>query len=247
MQQKLLVANRGEIALRIIRAARTLQIPTVAIYTPADATAPHVVLADQAVAIHPEDGDPASNSRGYLDAEHIVDICLANGVTLVHPGYGFLSENPQFAALIESKGITWLGPTSQTIEAMGLKHIARTIASTAGLPVVPGSQGLVHELNEAIGLADGIGFPVMLKSTAGGGGIGLVVCHNAGELTSKFSATQQRAKVLVYAILHADTTHTTSSHSFITTASSLKDTFRQRDILKYRYVYRYMSTIILPH
>ena len=133
---KLLVANRGEIAVRILRTAKQLGLRTVSIYTQSDATAPHVILADEAVALRDDDPDPLNNSRGYLDADLIADICEKHSVTLVHPGYGFLSENADFARLIEKKGITWLGPRSETIEAMGLKHTARTIAVEAGVPVV---------------------------------------------------------------------------------------------------------------
>lgn len=195
VQHKLLVANRGEIAVRILRTAKRLGIRTVCIYTHSDATAPHVALADEAVALHPEDSDPFTNSRGYLDQEHIAHICTARGVTLVHPGYGFLSENASFAALLESKGITWLGPNSRTIEAMGLKHTARKIAVDADVPIVLGSDGLIHDVEAAKRVCEDVGYPVMLKSTAGGGGMGLLVCYNEEELLKKFITTQERAKV----------------------------------------------------
>ncbi|KAJ3520677.1 hypothetical protein NM688_g9128 [Phlebia brevispora] len=196
--QKLLVANRGEIAVRILRTAKRLGIRTVSICTQSDATAPHVALADESVALRPDDDDPPTNSRRYLDAAHIADICVSHNVTLVHPGYGFLSENHEFAALIESQGITWVGPTSQTIQAMGLKHVARSVAIAAGVPVVPGSEGLVHDLVEAKSNAQRIGYPLMLKSTAGGGGMGLIVCRNEEDLTVKFLETQERAKSLFH-------------------------------------------------
>lgn len=203
-QHKLLVANRGEIAVRILRTAQRLGIRTVSVYTQSDATAPHVVLADDAVALRHDDPDPLSNSRGYLDAELIADICVAQEVTLVHPGYGFLSENAGFAELIESRGITWLGPRPETIKAMGLKHTARMIAVEAGVPIVPGSEDLVHDIEAAKLVCEDVGYPVMLKSTAGGGGMGLVVCNDVNELVEKFPATQARAKVC-YPLRTSDT------------------------------------------
>ncbi|GBE85595.1 Putative urea [Sparassis crispa] len=193
---KLLVANRGEIAVRILRTAKRLGIPTIAIYTRSDATAPHVLLADEAVALRPEDDDPVSNSRGYLDAETIVDVCKDRKVTLVHPGYGFLAENAHFASLLVEAGITWLGPRVETILAMGLKHQARVLAVEVNVPLVPGSEGLLDNVEDAVKVAVEIGFPIMLKSTAGGGGMGLVVCQNSEELRAKFSATQERARTL---------------------------------------------------
>lgn len=193
--QKLLIANRGEIAVRILRTAKKLGISTVAVYTRSDATSLHVLLADKAVPLRPDDADPLSNSRGYLDADAIVDICKARNVTLVHPGYGFLAENANFAAELEQNGVTWLGPDAKTIRAMGLKHEARAAATRANVPTVPGSDGLVADADAPSNIAARIGFPVMLKSTAGGGGMGLVVCQDESEVRAKFEATQQRAKV----------------------------------------------------
>ncbi|KAH9896131.1 urea carboxylase [Cubamyces lactineus] len=197
-RHKLLVANRGEIAVRVLRTARRLRIRTVAVYTRSDATAPHVVLADEAVALRPEDDDPVSNARGYLDADAIVTICKERGVTLVHPGYGFLSENAHFAQMVVDAGIAWLGPRPDTIEAMGLKHRARELAVEVDVPLVPGSKSLLRDVEDAVDLANGIGYPVMLKSTAGGGGMGLVVCHSAEELRVRFASTQARAKSLFH-------------------------------------------------
>ena len=196
-EHKLLIANRGEIAVRILRTAKKLGIPSVAIYTRSDSTSPHVTQADEAVPLLPDDPDPLSNSRGYLDAETIVDICRSRNVTLVHPGYGFLSENADFARALEQNGITWLGPDARTIHTMGLKHEARALAVQAGIPVVPGSDGLVTDANVAVDAANRVGFPVMLKATAGGGGMGLVVCQDEAELMRKFISTQERAKVSV--------------------------------------------------
>ena len=194
-QQKLLVANRGEIAVRVLRTAKRLHIPTVAVYTRSDATSPHVLLADEAVALRPDDADPVSNSRGYLDAEAIVDICKERGVTLVHPGYGFLSENTHFATILRDAGVTFLGPRPETIQAMGLKHEAKALAVEVEVPLVPGSDGLLESEEEAVEVADKIGYPVMLKSTAGGGGMGLVICRSADELRVRLHSTRERATV----------------------------------------------------
>ncbi|KAI0759541.1 urea carboxylase [Trametes elegans] len=195
---KLLVANRGEIAVRVLRTARRLGIPTIAVYTRTDATAPHAILADEAVALRADDEDPVSNARGYLDADAILTICKERGVTLVHPGYGFLSENERFAQMVVDAGITWLGPRPDTIEAMGLKHRARELAIEVDVPLVPGSKSLLRDADEAVALADSIGYPVMLKSTAGGGGMGLVVCNTAEDLRVKFASTQARAQTLFH-------------------------------------------------
>ena len=192
---KLLIANRGEIALRIIRSAKQLGIPTVAVYTQADATSPHVSEADEAIALRDGVEDPASNAQGYLDAAAIVQVCKSREVTLVHPGYGFLSENATFAQMLHDAGITLLGPSVDVIRDMGLKHRARAFAVEAGVPVVPGSEGLLKNVDEAIELSSEIGYPVMLKSTAGGGGMGLVICRDEEQLRSSFVTTQTRAKV----------------------------------------------------
>lgn len=194
---KLLIANRGEIAVRIIRTAQRLKIPTVAIYTAVDSTAPHVHLANESVLLRPNDEDTASNSKGYLDCEAIADICVEYKVTLVHPGYGFLSENAGFARALERRGVQLLGPTAQIIEDMGLKHHARTLAAKAGVPIVPGT-GLIESADEAVEFAQRVGYPVMIKATAGGGGMGLVVCTDRQELASKFEGAKQRSKVVTY-------------------------------------------------
>jgi urea carboxylase len=194
-EQKLLVANRGEIAVRILNTASKLGIRTVAVYTEADATSPHVTLADEAVLLHSEDPKPSTNSRGYLDIESIIEVCKAKNVTLVHPGYGFLSEHAAFASALEEVGITWLGPNAETIQHMGAKHAARATAVSAGVPVIPGSDGLVADAVTATETAKRVGFPVMLKSTAGGGGMGLVVCQNEDEVEKKLEPTRERAKV----------------------------------------------------
>jgi acetyl/propionyl-CoA carboxylase alpha subunit len=195
-EQKLLVANRAEIAVRIIRTAKRLGITTVAIYTPSDALAPHVSIADYAVPLLGQaNAESESEFRAYLSASSILAICKAHAITLVHPGYGFLSENHEFAFLVREAGITWLGPSPEVIRTMGLKHEARIIAIKAGLAVVPGSEGLVPEVEEAVKIIKEIGYPVMIKATAGGGGMSLVVCFDEADLRQKFDATRQRAQV----------------------------------------------------
>ncbi|KAH8094908.1 allophanate hydrolase subunit 2-domain-containing protein [Cristinia sonorae] len=204
---KLLVANRGEIAIRILRTAKALGVPTVAIYTPVDATAPHVLLADESIALLPylgsqektgDEVDLAVSSKGYLDIDAIVKVCEDHGITLVHPGYGFLSENASFARALAEKGVCLLGPDWKTVEEMGLKHRARALAIEAQVPVVPGSDGLVTTVEEGIQVAAQVGYPLMLKATAGGGGMGLVVCRDEEELKAKLPATQKRALSLFH-------------------------------------------------
>ncbi|KAI0339186.1 urea carboxylase [Trametopsis cervina] len=196
---KLLVANRGEIAVRILRTARRLLIPTVAIYTRTDATSPHVTAADMAIPLRADDPDQASNARGYLDIDAIVDICVTHGITLVHPGYGFLAENADFAAALVGKGIGWVGPRPDIIRGMGLKHQARAAAQRAGVPVVPGSgDAVLGDVEEAIRVAGEVGYPVLLKATAGGGGIGIAVCKSSEDIRAKFDATRERAASLFH-------------------------------------------------
>ncbi|KAH8104150.1 allophanate hydrolase subunit 2-domain-containing protein [Phellopilus nigrolimitatus] len=201
-EHKLLVANRGEIAVRILRTAKRLGVRTVSVYTEADATAPHVLLADEAVPLNTPASDEErtanENAKAYLNASAIVRICIERSVTIVHPGYGFLSENAQFAMLLAESGITLLGPSVSVIEEMGLKHRARALAIKVEVPVVPGSDGLIANLEEAEHVAEEIGYPVMLKATAGGGGMGMVVCRDVGQLRTNVLSTQQRAKTLFH-------------------------------------------------
>ncbi|KAJ7810720.1 allophanate hydrolase subunit 2-domain-containing protein [Mycena olivaceomarginata] len=171
---KLLVANRGEIALRIIRTAKVQGIVTVAIYTSSDALSPHA----------------------YLSGSRIIALCQEHEVTMLHPGYGFLSENSAFAQAVLDVGIIWLGPKPDVIRTMGLKHLARDVAMKAGVTCVPGSEGLVPDAADARAIAGRIGFPVMLKASAGGGGMGMVVCADEDALAEAFSRTTQRAKEL---------------------------------------------------
>ncbi|KAG6373685.1 allophanate hydrolase subunit 2-domain-containing protein [Boletus reticuloceps] len=195
---KLLVANRGEIAVRVLRTAKHLGISTIAVYSPSDALSPHVSLADEAALLkdtsQPSDGQP--ESKLYLSLSAIIAVCKDRHVTMVHPGYGFLSENPDFAQAVVDAGMIWLGPQPNVIRAMGLKHEARTLAAKAGLPLVPGSQGLVNTQADALRIASEIGFPVMLKATAGGGGMGLVICNDDTELSARYESTRERAETL---------------------------------------------------
>jgi urea carboxylase len=198
---KLLIANRGEIAVRIIRTAQRLGIATVAIYTSSDALSPHVAIADQAAHLQNHTSDQqqlASESKLYLSSAIIISICRQYQVTMVHPGYGFLSENEEFALSVEAAGMIWLGPKPDVIRIMGLKHEARSLAANAGLQLVPGSQGLVNTLNEALSISNAIGFPVILKATAGGGGMGLLVCRNSSDLSECFISARERATSLFH-------------------------------------------------
>ncbi|KAH7886782.1 allophanate hydrolase subunit 2-domain-containing protein [Phlebopus sp. FC_14] len=198
-RHKLLVANRGEIAVRIMRTAKRLGIRTVAVYTPSDALSPHVSAANEAVPLKEGSGGTAqsvSESNLYISATPIISVCKDRNVTMVHPGYGFLSENVDFAQSVIDAGLLWLGPQPHVIRAMGLKHEARILAANAGLPVVPGSQGLMATFEDALSVSNQIGFPIMLKATAGGGGMGLVICRDEGELSVQFKNTKQRAESL---------------------------------------------------
>ncbi|WVQ77236.1 urea carboxylase [Cryptococcus sp. DSM 104548] len=192
---KLLIANRGEIALRIIRSAKALAIPTIAIYTRPDAASPHVSAADEAYPVGGEDGD-GSDPRGYLDIDAIVKVVQKSGATMVAPGYGFLSENAAFAEAIESIGVTFLGPTPHQMTSMGLKHEARAVAKKAGVPIVPGSDGEVTSLQDAVQVAAGIGYPVLVKASGGGGGMGMQVCQSEQELIANFESTRQKGAAL---------------------------------------------------
>jgi urea carboxylase len=183
-----LVANRGEIAVRLVRAARMLGLRTVAVFSDADRGAPHVRLADEAVRL-----GPAAPSESYLRADAIVDAAIATGAELIHPGYGFLSEDADFAESVERAGLTFVGPTPHQLRVFGTKHTARAAAMTAGVPVFPGSE-LLGSAAEAVAAANAIGYPVMLKATAGGGGIGMQVCRDALELRAAFDRVTRLAE-----------------------------------------------------
>ena len=188
MFKKLLVANRGEIAVRIIRAARELGLGTVAVYSEADRESLAVRLADEAVAIGPP---PASKS--YLDMGAIIAAAERSGAGAIHPGYGFLSENARFAAAVEAAGLVFVGPTPETIRLMGDKAEARAAAMRAGVPIVPGSDGEVGDLAAAQAAAHAIGYPVMLKASAGGGGRGIRIVEQPAALERQFRMAQQEA------------------------------------------------------
>ncbi len=180
MIKKILIANRGEIAVRIVRACREMGIRSVAIFTDADRHALHVRKADEAYSIGPD------SVAGYLNAHRIVNLALATGCDALHPGYGFLSENPELAEICQRRGIRFIGPSPEVIRRMGDKTEARRTMQAAGVPVVPGSEGNLRDLDQALALADEIGYPVMLKATSGGGGRGIRRCASPEELRRNY-------------------------------------------------------------
>lgn len=188
MFSKVLIANRGEIALRVLRACKELGIQTVAVHSTADANAMHVRLADESVCI----GPPASRDS-YLNIHQIVAACEITGAEAVHPGYGFLSENAKFAEILEAHGIVFIGPTSDHINIMGDKITAKTTAEDLGIPVVPGSSGEVKTEADAKKIANDIGYPVIIKATAGGGGRGMKVANDDSELAIALSTARTEA------------------------------------------------------
>ena len=190
MFQKILIANRGEIALRIQRACRELGIPTVAVHSTADAEAMHFRLADESVCI----GPPAAKDS-YLNIPAILSAAAITGADAIHPGYGFLSENARFAEMVEAHGLTFIGPSPAHIRMMGDKIEAKTAMASLGVPLVPGSAGVIEDFHEAKALADEIGYPVLIKATAGGGGRGMKVAQSAAELEDaiRLARTEARA------------------------------------------------------
>ncbi|MDE3027816.1 MAG: acetyl-CoA carboxylase biotin carboxylase subunit [Paracoccaceae bacterium] len=189
MFEKILIANRGEIALRVIRACREMGIKSVAVHSTADADAMHVRMADESVCIGPK-----SSSDSYLSIPAIVSACEITGAEAIHPGYGFLSENAQFVQVLEDHGITFIGPTAEHIRIMGDKITAKETAKALGIPVVPGSAGGVPDVATALKVAEEIGYPVIIKATAGGGGRGMKVAQNAEELQIAFRTARSEAK-----------------------------------------------------
>ena len=187
--EKLLIANRGEIALRIHRAAREMGIRTVAVHSTADADAMHVRLADEAICI----GPPAA-ADSYLNIPAIISAAEISHADAIHPGYGFLSENARFAEIVEAHGIIWVGPKPEHIRTMGDKVAAKQTAGALGLPLVPGSDGAVADAEEALRLAEGIGYPVLIKAASGGGGRGMKVVHDAESLPSLMAQAKSEAK-----------------------------------------------------
>ena len=186
--KKVLIANRGEIASRIIRACKELGIKTVAIYSEADSQALHVKKADEAYLVGP---GPIS---GYLNINRIVDLAINTGADAIHPGYGFLSENPKFPEVCEKRGVIFIGPSSKTIAMMGDKIESKRLMKSVGVPVVEGSEGGVESEEEAVAVANKIGYPVMIKASAGGGGKGIRICFNDGELVKNFSLSRSEAE-----------------------------------------------------
>ncbi|CAI3485862.1 acetyl-CoA carboxylase biotin carboxylase subunit [Enterococcus cecorum] len=189
MFSKVLIANRGEIAVRIIRACRELGIRTVAVYSEADKEAMHTELADEAVCI-----GPSKASESYLNKQQILSAAVLTKAEAIHPGFGFLSENSQFAEMCEACHITFIGPKSQTIDEMGNKIHARQLMKKAGVPVIPGSDGAIVDVKQALEIANQVGYPVMLKAAAGGGGKGIRKVLSEAELPSAFASAQQEAK-----------------------------------------------------
>src|SRR4051812_24289543 len=186
---KVLIANRGEIALRVIRACRELGVKTVAVYSEADARAPHVREADEAVLL-----GPAPSSESYLKGDAIIAAAKATGAQAIHPGYGFLSEREWFARAVRDAGLVWIGPPAEAIAAMGSKTAARELAISAGTPVVPGTTTALRDAEEAEETAERFGYPVLLKAAAGGGGKGMRVVHARSELASALASAQREAR-----------------------------------------------------
>ncbi|MBC6442509.1 MAG: acetyl-CoA carboxylase biotin carboxylase subunit [Rhodobacteraceae bacterium] len=190
MFSKILIANRGEIALRVIRACRELGIPTVAVHSTADADAMHVRMADESICI-----GPATVARSYLNVPAIISACEITGAEAIHPGYGFLSENARFVQVLEDHGITFIGPRAEHIRIMGDKITARNTMKTLGVPCVPGSDGGVPTLEEACKVSDDLGYPVIVKATAGGGGHGMKLALTRDDLEEAFSTARSESKV----------------------------------------------------
>ncbi|MDC3137923.1 acetyl-CoA carboxylase biotin carboxylase subunit [Prochlorococcus sp. AH-716-I19] len=189
MVEKVLIANRGEIALRIIRSCRELDIATVAVYSTVDKKALHVQLADEAVCV----GDSISN-KSYLNIPNILAAATSRGVDAIHPGYGFLAENDKFAEMCNDHGITFIGPSPNAIRSMGDKSTAKETMERVGVPTVPGSKGLLSNVEEAYEMAQEIGYPVIIKATAGGGGRGMRLVENKANLEKMFKAAQGEAE-----------------------------------------------------
>ncbi len=189
MFSKVLIANRGEIALRVIRACRELGAKTVAVYSEADARAPHVREADEAVLL-----GPAPSSESYLKGDAIIAAAKRTGAEAIHPGYGFLSEREWFARAVRESGVVWIGPPAEAIAAMGSKTAARGLAIKAGTPVVPGTTSALASAEEAAEIAERFGYPVLLKAAAGGGGKGMRVVHSRDEVAASLEAARREAR-----------------------------------------------------
>lgn len=190
MLQKILIANRGEIAVRIIRACREMGIRTVAVYSEADKNSLHKTLADEAICI-----GPAASSKSYLNMKAILEAACLTGADSIHPGFGFLSENASFAKICNDMGIKFIGPNGDLINLLGNKSKAKETMKKAGVPVVPGSEGLIKSKEEAIELAEKIKYPVILKASAGGGGRGIRIAYSKEELEKSYDIVKQEAKI----------------------------------------------------
>ena len=188
MFEKVLIANRGEIAVRILRACKDLGIQTVAVYSTADKEAMHVKMADESVCI-----GPSQSKESYLNIPSIIAACEISGADAVHPGYGFLSENSSFVEKLNAHNISFIGPSSNHIKTMGDKILAKKTAKEYGIPVIPGSDGEVKDLEEATRTGEKIGYPIIIKASAGGGGRGMVVVHNADDLEASIKKAKTEA------------------------------------------------------
>ena len=186
--KKILIANRGEIACRVIKTAKRLGIETVAVYSDADKNGLHVSMADEAIHI----GPPQAN-QSYLVMDKIIKAIEDSGADAVHPGYGFLSENPEFAKLLAKKNITFIGPNPHAIQAMGDKITSKKLAKEAGVSCVPGHMGLIEDAEEAVKISQKVGYPVMIKASAGGGGKGMRIAYNDSEAREGFQSSKNEA------------------------------------------------------
>ena len=187
--KKILIANRGDVALRVLRACQDMGIATVAVHSTADTDAMHVRLADESVCI----GEAAS-AQSYLNIPALISAATITGAEAIHPGVGFLSENADFAGVVAAHGLTFIGPRIEHITAMGDKVEAKRTAAKAGLPLVPGSDGAIADLDEAHKTADKIGYPVLIKAASGGGGRGMKVANSKDDLAEAFSSARSEAK-----------------------------------------------------
>lgn len=190
MLNKVVIANRGEIAVRIIRACKEMGIHTVAVYSEADKTALHTKLADEAVCI-----GPAQSGKSYLNMKNILEAACLTGADSIHPGFGFLSENPTFAKMCEESNIKFIGPSYKIIDLMGNKSNAKELMEKAGVPVIPGSKGSVKNLKELKKIAEEIGYPLMIKASSGGGGKGIRLVNRKEDLEESYNIVKQEAKV----------------------------------------------------
>ena len=189
MFKKVLIANRGEIAIRIIRACKELGIKTVAIYSTVDENALHTVFADEAVCI-----GPSASGQSYLNITRIISAAEITGSDAIHPGYGFLAENPEFAEVCNSCEITFIGPSAEVIKKMGDKAEAKKSMVAGGVPVIPGSEGVIHKEEDAKKLASEVGYPVILKAVAGGGGKGMRIVRDSTVLENSFMMARAEAE-----------------------------------------------------